>query len=67
MFAINICLLSIRTIEEITWSFAATVDPNPTDPTEGTNRSECFLNPAGCANDSTGSLQLDIPTRDLRE
>ena len=54
-------------MEEITCSFAATVDPKPTDPTEGTNRSECFLNPAGCANDSTGSLQLDIPTRDLRE
>ena len=35
--------------------------PRPTG-TDDIRRSECFLNPAGCASESTGSPHDDIPT-----
>ena len=37
------------------------------DGTELIRRSECFLNPAMCARDSTGSPHDEIPTVLLRE
>ena len=40
--------------------------PRPTG-TDDIRRSECFLNPAGCASESTGSPHDEIPTCDLSE